>query len=130
MSMFLGSLAQASLEGFDYREAGGALAEAFAIVEGKGERMWEAELFRLRGELKSADQGGAETDFRRAIDVARSQQARSLELRATISLARLLAEQGRRDEARTMLAEIYNWFTEGFDTLDLKEAKALIDELN
>jgi predicted ATPase len=83
----------------------------------------------LRGELKSADQGEAETDVRRAIDVARLQQARSLELRATISLGRLLASQGRRDEARTMLADINNWFTEGFDTADLKDAKALLDEL-
>ena len=61
--------------------------------------------------------------------VARSQSAKSFELRATTSLARLLAKQGRRDEARTMLAEIYNWFTEGFDTADLKDAKALLDEL-
>jgi hypothetical protein len=129
MSMFLGSLAEASLEGFHCREASAALDEAFAIVEDKGERIWEAELFRLRGELKSADQGEAETDVRRAIDVARLQQARSLELRATISLGRLLASQGRRDEARTMLADIYNWFTEGFDTADLKDAKALLDEL-
>jgi predicted ATPase len=62
--------------------------------------------------------------------VARLQQARSLELRATTSLARLLDKQGRRDKARAMLAEIYNWFTEGFDTADLKDAKALLDELN
>lgn len=71
----------------------------------------------------------AETAFRQAIRIARSQQAKSLELRATTSLARLLASQGEREEARTMLAEIYNWFTEGFDTKDLKEAKALLDDL-
>jgi predicted ATPase len=70
----------------------------------------------------------AQSCFRRAIEIARKQSAESWELRATISLARLLAKQGRRDEARAMLAEIYNWFTEGFDTADLKDAKALLDE--
>jgi len=128
LSVCLGALAEASLEGFHFHEAGAALAEAFAIVD-KGEHIWEAELFRLRGELKSADPVGAEADFHRALKVARSQNARSLELRATTSLARLLASQGRRDEARAMLADIYNWFTEGFDTADLKDAKALLDEL-
>jgi predicted ATPase len=71
----------------------------------------------------------ADVCFRRAIEFARRQQAKSLELRATTSLAHLLASQGRRDEARSTLAEIYNWFTEGFDTADLKDAKALLDEL-
>ena len=68
--------------------------------------------------------------FRTAIEIARGQSARSEELRATTSLARLLATQGRRDEARAMLAEIYGWFTEGFDTADLKDAKALLDQLS
>jgi predicted ATPase len=68
--------------------------------------------------------------FRRAIEIAQKQSAKSLELRAITHLASLLARQGRRDEARTMLAKIYNWFTEGFDTADLKEAKALLDELS
>jgi len=71
----------------------------------------------------------AQSSFERAIEIARKQSAKSPELRATTSLARLLASQGRRDEARAMLAEIYNWFTEGFDTADLKDAKALLDEL-
>ena len=71
----------------------------------------------------------AQTSFERAIEIARKQSAKSLELRATTSLARLLATQGRRDEARAMLAEIYGWFTEGFDTADLKDAKSLLDEL-
>ena len=86
---------------------------------------------RLRGELrlKLGDEGLAQTDFREAIELARTMNAKSWELRATMSLARLLAKQGHRDEARTMLAEIYNWFTEGFDTADLKDAKALLDEL-
>jgi predicted ATPase len=71
----------------------------------------------------------AAESYREAIEVARRQSAKSLELRATVSLARLLRDTGRRDEARTMLADIYGWFTEGFDTADLKEAKALLDEL-
>jgi predicted ATPase len=92
--------------------------------------MWEAELLRLRGELKSSDPIEAEADFYRAIAVARSQRARSLKLRATISLARLLSKQAKRNEACAMLAEIYGWFTEGFDTADLKDAKALLEELH
>ena len=91
---------------------------------------WEAELYRLRGELKSDDPVEAEADFRRALEVARSQEARWLELRATMSLVRLLERQGKRDEARTMLTNIYNWFTEGFDTADLKDAKVLLEELS
>ena len=90
-------------------------------------------LYRLRGELllmrgDSADL--AEASLRQAIEVARKQTSRFYHLRATTRLARLLALHGRRDEARTMLAEIYDWFTEGFDTADLKEAKALLDELS
>jgi predicted ATPase len=95
--------------------------------------MYEAETSRLKGELliakDTANTGPAEECYRKAIDVARGQDAKSWELRATMSLARLLADTGRRDEARTMLSEIYNWFTEGFDTADLKDAKALLDEL-
>jgi predicted ATPase len=76
-----------------------------------------------------ADDGQAERCFDAAIEIARRQKARFWELRATTSLARLLKRQGKRDEAREQLAEIYNWFTEGFDTADLKDAKALLDEL-
>ena len=86
---------------------------------------------RLRGELRLI-QGRtelAEADFREAIAIAQKMGAKALELGATTSLPRLLDQQGRRDEARSMLAEIYNWFTEGFDTADLKDAKALLDEL-
>ena len=94
---------------------------------------YEAELHRLRGELllmrTDADREGAERCFRKAIDIARRQSAKSWELRAATSLARLKAKLGKRDEGRTILAEIYNWFTEGFDTVDLKDAKALLDEL-
>jgi tetratricopeptide (TPR) repeat protein len=93
---------------------------------------YRPEVLRIRGELR-LQQGSAElaeADFRDAVTLARSMGAKSLELRATLSLARLLAQQRRRDEARTLLAEIYNWFTEGFDTTDLREAKALLDHLN
>ena len=107
------------------------IGEALDVVQEKGERWWEAEILRLRGELllKRNPPGLAEaqTSFEGAIEIARKQGAKSSELRATISLARLLASQGRRDEARAMLADIYGWFTEGFDTADLKDAKALLD---
>ena len=95
--------------------------------------MVEAELRRLKGELLllgNPDAAPLATrSFREAIEVARRQSAKSWELRATTSLARLLASQGRRDEARTMLTDIYNWFTEGFATADLKAAKTLLDHL-
>jgi len=78
----------------------------------------------------AAEAGEAEGCFRTGIEIARSQGGKALELRATTSLARLLRDTNRRDEARTMLSEIYNWFTEGFDTADLKDAKALLDQLN
>jgi predicted ATPase len=91
-------------------------------------------LYRLKGELlllqNSSGATEAESCFREAIKIAQRQQAKSWELRATMSLARLLAKARRRDEARAMLADIYHWFTEGFDTADLKDAKALLDELN
>ena len=110
-----------------------AVGEGLELVRRTGTRLFEAEMRRLRGELLLLGNNRAETEaakcFRDAIEVARRQSAKSLELRATMSLARLLAQRGRRDEARTMLAEIYNWFTEGFDTADLKDAKALLDEL-
>ena len=91
-------------------------------------------MHRLKGELLlKQDQSNApeaQHCFQRAIEIARMQSAKSLELRATTSLARLLAKPGRRDEARALLAEIYGWFTEGFDTADLKDAKVLLDELS
>ena len=89
---------------------------------------------RLKGELllarDASNAAQAEGSFRTAIDISRRQKAKSWELRAAMSLARLLDTQGRRGEARTMLADIYNWFTEGFDTRDLKDAKALLDDLS
>ena len=109
------------------------VAEGLAIVEQTGQRVDEAELHRLKGELmmimNPGNQVEVEKSLRTAIDVARGQGARLFELRATVSLARLLAKQGRRDEAHEMLNDIYSWFTQGFDTADLKDAKALLDEL-
>jgi len=109
------------------------LVEALAIVDNTGERNWEAELHRLKGELLLMQQGQkvgeAEECFRQALDTARRQQAKSLELRAAMSLSRLWQQQGKQEEAHQLLAEIYAWFTEGFDTADLKEAKILLEEL-
>ena len=109
------------------------LAEALALTNDREERRWEAELYRLKGELllvhSAAHHAEAETCFRQALDVARHQQAKSWELRAAMSLARLWQQQGKHTEARELLAPIYSWFTEGFDTADLQEAKALLEEL-
>jgi adenylate cyclase len=102
-------------------------------LEGRtGEHCWEAELYRLKGELlliAGADGAQAEDCLRRAIDVARHQDARAWELRAAISLGRLWKRQGRVDEARELVGRAYGWFTEGFDTADLRDARALLDSL-
>jgi class 3 adenylate cyclase/predicted ATPase len=107
-----------------------ALSEALTLVEKTGERYYEAELHRLKGELllqhAAPEVSHAETCFQQALDIARRQQARSLELRAAMSLGRLWQQQGKRQEARALLAGVYHWFTEGFDTADLQEAKALL----
>lgn len=104
-----------------------------AQAEQSGERYCETEIHRLRGELmlaQSADnQPEAERRFRQALDVARAQDAKSLELRAATSLARLWQRQGKADDARDLLAPVYGWFAEGFDTADLEEANELLDEL-
>jgi class 3 adenylate cyclase/tetratricopeptide (TPR) repeat protein len=109
------------------------LNDALAQIERTGEKREQTEILRLKGEIVLIRDGGtageAEDCFRSALAVAHAQEARWWELRATVSLARLLRDTNRRDEARTMLAEIYGWFTEGFDTADLKEAKALLHEL-
>jgi predicted ATPase len=120
-------------------EAGLALlAEALATIKETRECNYEAELYRLKGELllmmgdeteAEASFHQAESCFQHAIEVARRQSAKSWELRATMSLSRLWHKQGKREEARQLLAEVYAWFTEGFDTPDLKEAKALLEEL-
>ena len=112
---------------------GAALAKRWRLMETTKETWYEAEVHRIAGEiaLKSPepDAAKAEAYFERALAVAREQQAKSWELRAAMSMARLWRDQGKRDEARDLLAPVYGWFTEGFDTLDLKEAKVLLDEL-
>jgi predicted ATPase len=110
-----------------------ALAEAHTLVEQQEECWWEAEIHRLRGVLllrqTGTPQAEVETWLQRALDVARRQEAKSLELRAAMSLVRLWQQQDRSAEARDLLAPIYGWFTEGFDTADLQEAKALLEAL-
>ena len=121
-------LAEAELQAGDNEGAASALAEAEKASHG----WWRAEILRLRGELRRAspaEPGGAEDYYREAVVAAKSQQAKSLELRAATSLARLLADQGRSAEAREALAPIYRWFSEGFDTADLKKAKGLLETL-
>jgi predicted ATPase len=127
-----------------------ALAEALAMADRTGERLHVAELYRLKGTLTLQSnvqnlqsnittlqpltpnpqaEAEAEECFWKAIEIARQQQAKSLELRAAVSLSRLWQHQGKRAEAHALLAPIYGWFTEGFDTADLQEAKALLEEL-
>ena len=109
------------------------LAVAVTRVEATEERWWEAEVSRLQGALllqrPVPDGGQAEACFQQALDVARRQQAKALELRAALSLSRLWQQQGKRAEAYELLAPIYGWFTEGFDTADLQDAKAVLEEL-
>jgi predicted ATPase len=133
MPQHLTNLARAHSELGQFGDAWRFIGEAIEAIEKTKERWWEAEINRLAGEiaLKSleADAAIAETYFERALAVARKQQAKSLELRASMSLARLWRSQGKLSEARELLAPVYGWFTEGFDTRDLKEAKALLEEL-
>ncbi len=128
----LGGLAEALAQAGRPDEGLATLDEAFSLVEETEERYCEAELYRVRGELLLIQgvEAGAEASFQRAIEVARRQSAKSWELRSTTNLARLWQKQGKRKEARRVLAEIYGWFTEGFDTPDLKEAKELLEELS
>ena len=109
------------------------LSEALTLMDTTRERLYEAEVHRLTGELLLAqypdNQPEAESCFHQAITVAQNQSAKSWELRATTSLARLWRSQGKREEARELLEPVYSWFTEGFDTADLIDAKALLDEL-
>jgi predicted ATPase len=110
-----------------------SLNEALVFIERTGERHYAAELYRLKGELLLQLPGHTLAEviecFQQAIEIAHSQQAKSWELRAAVSLARLWQQQGKQVEARTLLSEIYNWFTEGFDTKDMQDAKALLQEL-
>jgi predicted ATPase len=132
MTGVLRSLAEAYAKAVQPEEAVTTLDEALSLVEQTGERHWEAELYRLNGELllMQGDEAEAEASFDRAVEVARRQQAKSWELRATTSLARLWKKQGKQEEAREVLSGIYGWFTEGFATADLVEAKALLEQLS
>jgi predicted ATPase len=124
--------AYAELGRFD--EASRCIGEAIIAVQTTNESWYEADIRRIAGQIalrsSGPDAAKAEAYFARALAVARQQQAKSWELRAAMSMARLWRDQGKRDEARDLLAPIYGWFTEGFDTLDLKEAKTLLDELS
>jgi predicted ATPase len=126
------SLAIAHAELCQFDDSWRCISEAITGVE-TANKWFEAEVHRNAGEivLKSPelDAAKAQTYFERAIAVARAQQTRSWELRAAMSMARLWRDRGKRDEARDLLAPIYGWFTEGFETLDLKQAKALLEEL-
>jgi DNA-binding SARP family transcriptional activator/predicted ATPase len=126
------TLAEAQAKAGNPNEGLTTLAEVLDLVEERGEHHWEAELHRQRAEmlLMLGNEDDAEASFRKAIEVARWQSARSWELQATNGLARLLQKQGKTDEAQQFLAEIYNWFTEGFDTTDLREAEALLEQLS
>ena len=131
--LFLGLLAEACGRAGQVEEGLDALHEALEAMQTTEERMYEAEVYRLKAELllqqSAAPQGEAEASVQQALTIARRQQAKSLELRAAMSLARLWQQQGKRTEAYALLGPIYGWFTEGFDTADLQEAKALLEEL-
>ena len=133
MPFFLLHLIRAYAELGQFDDAWRCIDEAMVAVETTKETWCEADILRIAGEiaLKSPERDAAKAVayFERALAVARQQQAKSWELRAAMSVARLRRDQGKRDQARELLAPVYGWFTEGFDTLDLKEGKVLLDEL-
>jgi predicted ATPase len=132
MPMYLACLARAYAELDQFDDAWRCMREAMATIETTKERWCEAEVNRMAGELallSEPDAASAEAYFERALAIARQQQAKSWELRAAMSMARLWRDQGKRQQAHDLLAPTYGWFTQGFDTLDLKEAKALLDAL-
>ena len=131
--LYLSQLAKVRGQVGELDDAWRSIGEAMMMIEISKERVWEAEVNRIAGEIalmpRHPDAGKAEKHFERALAVARQQQAKSWELRAAMSLARLWRNQGKLQQARELLAPVYGWFTEGFDTRDLKEAKALLEEL-
>ena len=131
LSGILGSLAEAQREAEQIQEGLSTLAEALEYVQETDERYYEAELYRLNGELllSKGNEIEAEASLLKAIEIARQQSAKSWELRASIDLARFWHKQGRTTEAYELLTGIYNWFTEGLDTSDLVDAKLLLDEM-
>jgi predicted ATPase len=133
MPWFLSLLAGAYAGLSQFDDAWRCIDEAITVVQTTKEKWCEAEVHRVAGEIallsQEPDTAKAEAYLERALAVARKQQAKSWELRAAMSMARLWRDQGKRDGARELLAPVYGWFTEGFDTRDLKEAKALLEEL-
>ena len=133
MSMQRAYLAMAHADAGQFDDARRCVGEAFTTAENAKERWFEAEIHRIAGEIElmapERDATKAEAHFQRALDIARARQTRSWELRAATSFARLLRDKGKRREAHDLLSPVYSWFTEGFDTPDLIEAKALLDEL-
>jgi predicted ATPase len=132
-SWLLALLAEACGMAGQVEEGLRVLSEAMEAMQTAEERVYEAEVYRLKGELllqqSAVPQGEAEESLQQALEIARRQQAKSLELRAAMSLSRLWQRQGKRTDARQLLAEVYGWFTEGFDTADLQEAKMLLEQL-
>ncbi len=133
MPLRLSYLAIAYADNGQFDDAWRCIDEAMATIKTTKERWFEAEANRMAGEVArkspEPDAAKAEAYFERALATARQQQAKSWELRTAMSMARLWRDQGKSQQARELLAPVYGWFTEGFDTLDLKEAKALLDEL-
>jgi predicted ATPase len=133
MPWYISYLARAYAALGQFDDAWRCIGEAMTAAETTKERWCEAEIHRTAGEIalmsRNPDAMKAEAYFDRALEIARAQQARSWELRAAMSMARLWRDQGNRQQACDLLAPIYDWFTEGFETLDLKEARALLDEL-
>jgi len=131
---FLALLAEALSHAGRVEEGLEVLGEAIDVAQQDNEPFYEAELYRLKGEALAnagvVSPSEAESCLHRAIEIARRQQAKSFELRAVMSLARLWHQQGKGEGARAMLADVYGWFTEGFETADLKDAKVLLDELS
>ena len=133
MPFWLAHLARANAEIGQFAEARHCVGEAMAAMETAQERWCEAEVNRVAGQIvlnsSAPDEAKTEAYFERALAVARAQQAKSWELRAAMSMSQVWRDQGKCAEARDLLASVYGWFTEGFDTRDLKEAKALLDTL-
>jgi predicted ATPase len=133
LSSLFADFANACVRSGNIDEGLAAVEEGMAMMSTGGESFCLSEIHRIKGELLLArsirQEDAAETSFREALSVARGQHAKTLELRAAMSMARLWRDQGKPTEARDLLAPVYGWFTEGFDTLDLKEAKALLEEL-
>ena len=127
-------LAQAHRKAGQIRDGLAVITNALAVAQQSECRHYDAELYRIKGELlvtqRPAEEQGAELCFNEALKISRGQSAKSLELRASMNLSRLWQKQGKKAEAKNLLAEVYGWFTEGFDTADLKTAKALLDEVS